>query len=146
MSVLSVHSLIRHTRFQMIEFTQFSQELSSRSRLSWKQVQKSIIELHDSQSETNLAEESISSELTMKDDSFRDRFNLQRFSSSQQLRQVQMSSSSISVSIYNTAQISSVVSEEDFSLRNKTLESSLLNSISTESSLKSSQTSLRSLQ
>lgn len=146
MSVLSLFFFIRQTRFQTIEFTQFSQELPSRSRSFQKRVQKPTIELHDSQSETNLAEESISSELTTKDDSFRDRFNIHRFSPSQQFRQVQMSSSSISVSIYNTAQNSSVESEEDSSSRDKTLRPSSLNSMSTVSSLESLQTSSRSLQ
>ncbi len=144
MSILSLFSLIRQTRFQTNEFTQFSQELPSRSRSSRKRVQKPTNESHDSQSETNLAEESISSELTTKDDSFRDRFNIHRFSSSQQSRQVQMSSSSISVSIYNTAQNSSAVSEEDSSSRGRTLRSSS-NLMSTVSSLKPSQTSSRSL-
>jgi len=92
----------------------------------------------------NSTRESILSRLTTKEDSFRDRLIIHRFSSSQQLRQVQMSSSSISVSIYNTAQNSSVVSEEDSSSRGRTLRPSL-NLMSTVSSLKSSQTSSRSL-
>ena len=114
-------------------------------------MQKSTTESHDSQSEINLLKESLSAALITKDDSFRERFNIHRFSSSRQLEsshlkeQVQMSSSSVSVSNYNTAQNSSVGSEEDFSSRDRTLRTSPSNSMSTISTLDSSQTSLRSL-
>ncbi len=140
-----IEFFIRQTRSQMNKFTIFYTESSERSRSSRKRTQKSTDELHDSQSETNLAEKSISSELRTKDDSFRDRFNILRFSTSQQLRQVQMSSSSISILQYNTAQNNSIMSEEDSSSKDRALQSISLNSMSTVSLLKSSQTSSRSL-
>ncbi len=146
MSVLSLHSLTRQTRSQTTEFTQFSQKLPPRSRSPRKRVQKPTIESHDSQSETNLAGESIPSGFTTKDDPFRDRSNIHRFSPSQSLRQVQMSPPPIPASIYNTAQISPAVSEEDSSSRDRTLGPSPSNSMSTLPPLEPPQTSSRSLQ
>lgn len=152
MSELPLHSPTRQTRSQTSESTQFYTEPPARSRSPRKRTQKPTTEPHDSQSRTNLAEESIPLGPTTEDDPFRDRSNIhrpppsQRPGSSHPQGQVQMPPPPLPASIYNTAQNSPVVSEEGSPPRGRALRPSPPNPMSTVPPLGPPQTPSRPLQ